>query len=175
MWFKLDLSGIEMKMRIKGYEPSERGKWDYQWCNVDFSFIGGYWLNYHKDNDQILLSCEVEELAQALDDLLLDKLSEVGTIEYIEPYFNFILHPKRDLRKDSKYIYIQKGCEIVDIYMSMKVFFWHEGITDNFISLTFDRSDIQYFRNYLLLVMGKLGNDDKEILDMIDKGILVKE
>ena len=105
MWFKLNLNGIVMNMRIKGYEPSEKDKWDYQWCDVDFSFIGESWLNYQRDNDEVLLSCEVEELAQALDDLLADRLLEVKTIECIEPDFNFILHPKRDLRNDPKYLY----------------------------------------------------------------------
>lgn len=175
MWFKLDLCGIEMNIRIKGYTPSDKDKWDYQWCDVDFSFIGGTWLKYQRDDDEVLLSCEVEELAEALDNLLKDKVPEIQTIECIEPDFNFILHPKRDLRDDPKYTYIQKGFEIADIYMEMKIFFWHEGLTDNHLSIAFDRLDIQYLRNYLFLVVGKLDKEDEEIVDMFEKGILVKE
>lgn len=174
MWFKLDLCGIDMILRIKGYEPSTKEKWDYQWCDVDFSFVGDSWLNYQRDNDEVLLSCEVEELAQSLDDLLSDKLSEVKTIECIEPDFNFILHPKRDLRDDPKYTYVQKGYEIADIYMEMKIFFWHEGLTDNHLSVTFDRTDIQYLRNYLFLIIGKLKKDDKCIVEMIEKEVILK-
>lgn len=175
MWFKLDLCGIEMNMRIKEYEPSDKEKWDYQWCRVDFSFIGESWLNYQKANDEVLLSCEVEELAHSLDDLLNDKLSEIKTIECIEPDFNFILHPKRDLRNDPKYTYIQKGYEIADIYMEMKIFFWHEGLTDNYLSVTFDRNDLQSLRNYLFLIIGKIDKEDSVIKEMISEGVLLPE
>lgn len=175
MWFKLNLNGIVMNMRIKGYEPSEKDKWDYQWCDVDFSFVSESWLNYQRDNDEVLLSCEVEELAQALDDLLTDRLSEVKTIECIEPDFNFILHPKRDLRNDPKYTYVQKGYEIADIYMDMKIFFWYEGLTDNFLSVTFDRTDLQYLRDYLFLIIGKIDKDNSVINEMVSKGILLPE
>ncbi len=175
MWFKLNLCGIEMNIRIKGYEPSNKDEWDGQWCDVDFSFIGESWLKYQRDDDEVLLSCEVEELAEALDDLLTDKLAEVKTIECIEPDFNFILHPKRDLRNDPKYTYIQKGYEIADIYMEMKIFFWYDGLTDNHLCIAFDRTDIQYLRNYLFLIVGKIGKDDKDIKDMFEKGILVNE
>lgn len=175
MWFKLNLCGIEMNMRIKGYRPSDKNEWDCQWCNVDFSFIGESWLKYQRDDDEVLLASEVEELADSLDMLLTDKLSEIKTIDCIEPDFHFVLHPKNDLRNDPKYTYIQKGCEINDIYMEMEIFFWYEGLTDNFLTVTFDRTDIQYLRNYLFLIIGKVGKDDKGIKDMLNKGILVKE
>lgn len=174
MWFNLDLCGIKLNMRIKGYKPSHKEEWDSQWCDVDFSFVGESWLEYQRDDDEVLLSCEVEELATLLDDLLNDKLSEVKTIECIEPDFNFILHPKRDLREDPKYTYIQKGYEIADIYMEMKIFFWYEGLTDNHLSVTFDRTDIQYFKNYLFLITGKMNEDNQEIIDMFEKGVLYK-
>ena len=175
MWFKLNLSGIVMNMRIKGYEPSKKEKWDCQWCDIDFSFISKPWLKYRCDNDIVMLSCEVETLAKALDDLLNDKLSEVKAIECIEPDFNFILYPKKDLRKDPKYTYIQDGYEIEDVYMEMKIFFWDKGITNNFLSVTFYRSDIKYLKNYLFWVIGEIDKNDPEILDMIEKDILRPE
>lgn len=70
---------------------------------MDFSFIGNSWLNYQRDNDEVLLSCEIEDLAHSLDDLLEDELSEIKTIECIEPDFKFVLHPKSHLRDDPKY------------------------------------------------------------------------
>ena len=41
--------------------------------------------------------------------------------------------------------------------------------------IAFDRTDIQYLRNYLFLIVGKIGKDDKDIKDMFEKGILVNE
>ena len=174
MWFKLNLNGIVMHMRIKDYEPSKNNIWDCQWCSIDFSFTSEPWLNYQCDNNSVMLSCEVETLVDALDALLNDKLIDVKTIECIEPDFNFILHPKRDLRNDPKYTYVQEGYEIEDIYMDMKISFWNGGLTDNFLSVRFDRNDIQYFRNYLLWVIGKVDKKDAEILDMIKNGILLE-
>lgn len=174
MWFNLDLCGINMYLRIKGYEPSNKDKWDIQWCNVDFSFVCESLLNYRRDNDEVLLSCEIEELSYLLDELLSDRLSEIKSMECIEPDFQFVLHPKRDLRKDPKYAYIKKGYEIADIYMEMKIFFWDDGLTDNFLSIKFYREDIQYLRNYLFLIIEKIDKNHQCIVDMIKKGILVE-
>ena len=174
MWFRLDLNGIEMNLRIKGYTPPSRDDWDDQWCDVDFSFIGDSWLNYQRDSDEVLLSCEVEDLANSLDELLDDKMNKIETIECIEPDFKFVLHPKRDLRDDPKYTYIQEGYEIADIYLDMQIYFWNGGLTDNFLSLTFDREDIQYLRNYLYLITKKIDKEDCRIIEMEEKGILIK-
>lgn len=175
MWFDIDLCGIKFQLNIKGYQDSTKGGWDEQWCDVDFAFISPNWLNYHKENDEVLLSCEIEELAQSLDDLLQDRLTEIKTIECIEPDFNFILTPKRDLRNDPRYTYVREGCEIADIYMEMKVFFWNDGLTDNYLSITFNRTDIEYLKQYLLLTMKKTDSSTPAISEMIEKGILKKQ
>ena len=175
MWFKLNLSGIELNLRINEYDPSEKDKWDYQWCNVDYSFISEPWLNYHRENDEVLLSCEVEGLAHSLDDLLNDKLSEVKTIECMEPDFNFILCPKRDIRNDPDVAYVKEGYEIADIFMEMKTFFWNGGLTDNYLSVTFGRDEIGYLRNYLFLVIGEIDKKDPHIVSMIEEGVLLPE
>lgn len=123
------------------------------------------WLNYQLHNYHILLSCEVEELAEALEDLLNDKLSETKTIECIEPDFNFVLNPK-----------FNNGYSIVDIDMEMKIFFWDEGVlTSNFISLTFGREDTENLKNYLFYVMGRIDKKSSVVNDMIAEGILLPE
>lgn len=172
MWLKLDLDGIVAQIRIKGYTPSSHDEWDSQWCKVDFSFSSDDWLNYHKENDEVLLSCEVEELAAQIEKLLCDELEEVKELPCIEPDFTFRLNPKRDLRKDPRYTYIREGCEFADSYIEWTITFWHDGLTANYLSLTLDQDDMQLLLKYLYLVMGKIRSDSDEIDQMIKSGYI---
>ena len=80
-------------------------------------------------------------------------MKETEEIRCIEPDYIFILQPKRDRRKDPCYTYIRPGYEIADIYMEWKIYFWNEGLTDNFLSIRFDRTEITAFRDYLKSVI----------------------
>jgi hypothetical protein len=152
MWFEIDAGGIRIKLRIRGYRPSNKDNWDSEWCKCDFAFSSGDWLNYHKENDEILLSYEVEQLAKSLTELLANKLMEETEITCIEPDFIFKLFPQKDLRNDPKYIYVRPGCEIQDIYLEWKINFWDGGLTDNFLTVTLDREEIIKLRDYLAFI-----------------------
>ena len=110
---------------------------------------------YHKEDDTVLLSCEVESLEEALTKLLNNEMLEVEEIVCIEPDFNFILYPQKDRRKDPKYTYIQPGYEIQDIYFEWKIYFWNQGLTDNYLSITLDREEIKSLRDYLTSIIKK--------------------
>lgn len=155
MWLEMDVSGIAVKLQIKGYRPATKENWDSNWCRCDFLFASGDWLNYHKEDDEVLLSCEVEELEESLTKLLNNELSEVKEIECIEPDFVFSLYPQSDLRDNPKYTYVQLGYEIVDIYLEWKIFFWNQGLTANYLSITLDREEIVQLRDYLSSVVEK--------------------
>ncbi|MDD2300864.1 MAG: hypothetical protein WC147_03490 [Syntrophomonas sp.] len=171
MRLKLDLDGIIFQLQIRDYRYSSKEDWD-SWCKTDFSFTSGDWLKYSKQNDEVFLSCEIEELANKLDKLLKDELTEVTEMEFIEPDFKLIFHPKKDLKNDPKYSYVKKGFEIVDVSMEWTVTFWHEGLTNNYLSVEFDRDDIHYIFNYLNLIMGKIDKQSKMISEMLAKGII---
>ena len=94
---------------------------------------------YKKENEEVFLSCEVDGLAQALDDLQNDKLSKPVVVDHIEPDFCFELSPKEDLRNNSEILYIQSGQGITDISMAWKVYSWHDGLTENYLIMTMDR------------------------------------
>ena len=109
MWLKMNLDGIIVELSIQRYVKKENRTSDEygHWCEVGFSFSSEPWLNYNKENDEVFLSYEVDDLAAALDDLLNDKLSEPTTVELIEPDFCFELLPKEDLRNNSRVLYIK--------------------------------------------------------------------
>lgn len=172
MWLKIDLNGIVLHLQIKDYKPSKHEIWDEQWCRTDYSFASEPWLNYQKTSDEVFLSCEVEQLAGSIQKLLHDELVEITEIECVEPDFRFVLHPKRDLRNDPKYTYIAPGYEIEDIYMEWTVAFWNDGLTDNFLSVTLYRCDLEYLLIYLNLITGSLKRQNTIIADLIDKGII---
>lgn len=173
MQLKMDLCGIELQFKIHGYVPSVHEKWDDQWCRCDFSLTSGNWLNYRKVLDEVLLSCEVENIADNLQKLLNDNLAEKTEISFIEPDFQMTLCPKRDLRDDPKYLYVQPGYEIADIYMDWRVYFWSEGLTDNFLSVTLGREDIEILLTYLQYVMRRFNASSPEIQDLIAKDFLI--
>ena len=153
MWFEIDASGIRIKLQVKGYKPTNDDNWDSEWCKCDCLLSSGDWLNYHIENDEVLLSAEVETLAKAFTKLLDNKLTEVTEICCIEPDFVFKLFPQTDLRNDPKYTYIRHGCEIQDIYLEWKIYFWDEGLTENYLTVTLYRDEIISLRDYLTLVV----------------------
>lgn len=152
MWFEIDASGIKIKLQINGYKPTNKENWDSEWCRCDFLFTSGDWLNYHKENDEVLLCSEIDELAETLTELLDNKILEEREILCIEPDFIFKLYPETDLRDNPQYTYIQPGYEIQDIYLEWRIYFWYEGLTDNYLTITFNRDKIEIFRDYLVLV-----------------------
>lgn len=109
--------------------------------------------NIHKENDEVLLASEVDELEEKLSKLLDNKLTEIEEMVCIEPDFIFKLYPQTDLREDPKYTYIQPGYEIQDIYLEWKIFFWHGGLTDNYLTITLDRNEIESLRDYLAAII----------------------
>lgn len=155
MWFEIDADGIKVKLQITGYTPANKDNWDSEWCKCDFLFSSGEWLNYHKENDEVLLCCEIEELAESLTDLIDDKLSGDKEIICIEPDFIFKLYPKKHLRENPNYTYIQPGCEIQDAYLEWKIYFWNEGLTNNYLTVTLDRDNMVKFRDYLTFWISK--------------------
>jgi hypothetical protein len=169
VWLKLDLDGIDFHFRIKNYRQSTEN-WDDEWSKEDLTLQSSNWLDYHIDNDELLLMCEVEELRDDIKSLLFDENKKIYSLECIEPDLTFTFYPKIDLREESNYIYVQRGCEIVDVFMELKVAFWNDGLTANRLLLNFDRSDLEKLLCYLELITGKISIQDKQVQKLIEQG-----
>lgn len=150
MEFKLNACGIDIVLKITQYHKPEDED-DYSFCNCSYSFSSGKWLNYSKNNDEIIACFELEYLIEKLQALLDDKLKRDESIELIEPDFSFDLKTKRDLRKDKSYEYIAEGFEIEDVSLCWNIHLWDEdgGLTDNFLSICLYRKDIEKLLEYL--------------------------
>lgn len=106
-------------------------------------------INYRKDHDELLTPAEVDGLVDALTNLLDGKITESQEYPMVEPDFVFMLYPIKDLRTDPKYTYIAPGHEYQDIYVEWRVFFWDDGLTDNYLNVTLYRDDIIALRDFL--------------------------
>ncbi|MDY3830551.1 MAG: hypothetical protein SPK49_07600 [Erysipelotrichaceae bacterium] len=152
MWFEINADGIDLKLQINDYQPTNNDNWDSVWCRCDLLLSSSNWLNYRIDGDEVLLACEIDELEKMLTELLDDKLEKIEEIDCIEPDFKFILYPQTDLRDDPKYAYVQPGYEIRDAHLEWKVFFWNGGITDNHLVISLEREEIKSLRDYLSVI-----------------------
>lgn len=172
MWFKINLSGIIFQIKILEYSKSTKEKWDEEWCNIEIGYKSEKWLDYMSTSDEMLLSSEIEMILGVLSDLLCDKLEKTQEMIFIEPDFHLVFNPQKDLTKDPKYTYISPGYEIEDIDMEWKIFFWDEGLTDNYLSLRWYREDLEKLQKYLMLVTSQITDDDQDIQKMIMDEIL---
>lgn len=173
MWLKLNLDGIVLSFRVKRYIKTDNSNWDTTWCRVDFCLESESWLKYEIRNDEILLASEVDSLIGMLKNLLSDHQTEQIEYECIEPDFSFVFNPKKDLSLDPNYEYVSPKHRFVDIDLQWKVFFWNDGLTDNYISVTLDRTEIEYLLVYLKVIAGDLSEENDDIVkQLIQKNIL---
>ena len=147
MCFEVCAQGIEIKLQINGYVKPSYDNWDAEWCNCDFSFISGNWLCYCRETSEVLLSREVVELEELLTKLLNNELSEKEEFCCIEPDFKFTLYP---YGHDE----LSPGLSLSeDVCLDWYVFFWHRGLTKNYLAVRLNRSNIIKLKEYLSSVI----------------------
>jgi len=144
MPLNFNIDGINVYLKINNYRHSNKENWDSLWCNCDFMFNSGDWLNYHRENDEIFLCSEIEELESVFTMLLNGEISEDKELSFIEPDFVFNIYPIKDIQNS-----------VSDILIEWRVYFWHEGLTDNYLSITLDRDEIIKLRDYLSSIIRK--------------------
>lgn len=172
MWLNLNLDGIRLFFKVGGYHKSTE-KWEDEWCDVEFTVQSDSWLNYAQSGE-LLLACEIEEMASAFGDLMQDKIQDISDLEFVEPDIKFVLEPKKDLRDDPRITYVKPGHEILDISAQMQISFWNGWLTANYLSLAMGRTEISMFATYLKLIMRQITIDDPAVQKMLQSGTLLK-
>lgn len=157
MAFNLNVDGMEIYLNINGYEKTNSDNWDSTWCQVDFSFMFPDCINYSKNNDEVLLACEIESLENGLTNLLENRIDKKTLLSFIEPDFNFELYPRHLITdEDPNVIYVRPGYESIDVSANWIVNLWSCGaLTDNYFSVALGRDDITQLRDYLRSVLSE--------------------
>ena len=65
MIFDRKIGGIDIVLRIDGYESPKEHQFGTCWCDCGFSFSFGTIINYYKQHDEILMPEEVDYYEQA--------------------------------------------------------------------------------------------------------------
>ena len=171
MWLRLDLEGLDFRFRITRYHPSTRANWDCEWCRVDLSMIASNWLDYHIDNQEILLCTEVEQLKDSIADLLADRLTERKEVSFIEPDLAFFLQPREKIKWNPDITYIAPGDEWTEVDADLEVHTWNHGLTENRIVTCFGRDELEIVLCYLRIICGELTTEDDDVKKYMSEGI----
>ena len=169
VFFRLDLDGTVINLSIRNYSRATAD----EWCDVELNISSNY-VNY-STSSELLLSDEIDTLISNIENLLTDNLTDMLLMDCVEPDFLFAFHPKQDLRENPKYIYVQEGYEIEDIYMEFIINFWGDSgtPTENSLHLRFYREEINDFFLYLKLINKTKVKNDSDIIELMDKEIIM--
>lgn len=155
MLLKLDLDGLEFKLKIENYVSNKDN--DNNWAKTTLSLKFQNIINYQLNNKEILLCSEIDELRDSLYKLINNEYSEIEELEFEELDLEFNLYPSN---------------EILDISMDLQINLWDNGLTCNNISTTFSETDIEALYYYLLLVTNKIDKDNENIQKLIKDGVI---
>lgn len=163
MWLKLDSEGMKIELQINNYELSNKEDWDDQRCAVDFAFKFPECIDYVRNHNGIILSCEVEMLEEKINNFLHNKILNGEVIELLEPDFVFELLPRIDAIGTGVCRGVTSENKLSTPLMKWKVNLWNGGLTDNYFSTTLGEKDLRIFRDYLRLVMGTMDVNGEKI------------
>ena len=93
------------------------------------------------NDNQALMTCEVEDIKKTVSSLLWGELKMEKTITCIEPYFKFIFHPKTDK---------------LNYHVEWIVYFWDSGaLTNHYFTIVLWKDNIEALRDYFSAIIEK--------------------
>ncbi len=144
----LDLDGTLFKMQITGWEKENSD--GIKWCSVDIQ-LSSYILYYSIREKELLTSCEVKELQEAIAGLLLGKTRNTVEMEFTEPDLKFVLHPANS--------------NVSTITGELQIAFWNKNVlTANSLHLALGENDLALIEQYLCYVLGCGDNNKLEVM-----------
>lgn len=162
MWLRLDLDGVEMRLRIRDYVQSTEDGWHREWCSIDFH-LQSKWINYPRNDAELLLSVEVESLRDDLEAVFDGRIIRNFEVRHVEPDLRFF------------FTVFDKDGRRVTPMADLRVSFWNHGLTNNYLSLRFDVADLDALWQYLRLVTGEADLSDPRVRFWLDKGTILPE
>lgn len=174
MRLRFNICDVDMQLKINDWsKPDFEEEWNDNWCDVELKFQSKY-LNYDPSGE-LLMSSDVIYLEDALGMLLDGTLLEDGSVRFTEPDLQFDLYVAKRLYDIPGKVCFRDGYKDVDISANFTIQFWYSGgLGSNTFNMILDRKEITELYHYLNLVTGKLKEDDLIIIDMINRGVLVK-
>lgn len=157
MWIKLNSDGLKVELKIEKYIPNQTI--DGEWTSVSFNFEFQDIIKYTKNDSELILCSEVDDLISYMENLLENKLTQKEEYGCIEPDFLFVFNPK-------------KLNPPIDASMELKINLWHGGLTCNYFSTTFGIEEIEQLYLYFLLISNKISKNDERILTLIKSGVI---
>ena len=155
MWLAHDLAGINLNIRVRDYTKSANEDWYTEWCQVDLTLQSGNWLHYCMATEN-LLCCEVEESRDTILDFLQNKRDKPENLSFIEPDLSFHIHP-----------FGFTGYSSMDLHVHL----WDEGLPENYISVGFDRDDMEKFCSYLQFITGAITREHEIVQQLLEEKI----
>ena len=173
MTLRLDLNGMKIQLNIRNYQPYDHEEEDSNWCKVDYSFDFANCISYSKQDDEVLMSVEIEVLKCRLDDFIENRIESKYHLSFAEPDYEFIFIPSYNRVEAGECVYCRPGYEMTAPVIEWRINLWDDGLTDNYFSTTLDTDDAIVLRDYLRLVIGEIDEDSKIIQEHIAKGFIV--
>lgn len=174
MRLRLNISDVDFQLKINNWKKAcSEDEWDDNWCNVELSLKSSY-LNYNPSGE-LLLSYEVLHLMDLLRALINESLDDDCEVKFIEPDLEIDLHIAKRLFDTPGKIAFKNGYMDVDISANIIINFWcSEGLGGNSLKMTILREEIEAIYTYLRYVVGELTEDDPQICELVDKGLLLR-
>ena len=138
-WIRFNFNGLIFKMKNEGYNS------DNEWLKTSWRLTLENIINYNVDCCEVFTKECIDLIIKYATRLLDGKLKQKIDFDALEPDFSFLFVPKKTFHDD-----ITKEPFTTEPYMEIRVHLCHNGLTDNFISMTLWEKDILKFRDYLL-------------------------